>query len=204
MSPPLETVGGTRAVPRRRVDALRSAGLPGRLRAVTESALRDFPWRVDFHDWHGATWRAGGSDAHWCGEPLTVRVRTEAAGRALVARDVLRFLELYLAGDADLEGNLYVVSDMRGHARLDLSWWQALLTLWRHRAFQTPTRARVNVKSHYDVPQDALDLYLDRTYRAYSCAMFEDPGRFVRDELVRPGTGPADDFDSLEKAQWRK
>src|SRR5262249_9239138 len=169
-----------------------------------ERGLRGFPWRVEFHDWKGAAWRAGGDQTHWSSEPLTVTLRSEAAGRALVAGDVLRFLDLYLAGEADLEGNLYVLSDLRAHARFVLSPWQAVLALWRHRAFQTPARARVNRKSHHDVPHEALDGYLDRVYRAYSCAIFEDPARFVRDELVRVGDGSGDDFDSLEKAQWRK
>jgi cyclopropane-fatty-acyl-phospholipid synthase len=191
-------------MPRPGSAARRTASSADGVRAFTESVLRDFPWRVHFHDWNGTTWPAGGDEPHWSGGSLTVTLHGEAAGRALVARDVLRFLDLYLAGEADLEGNLYVLSDLRGHARLDLSWWQALLALWRHRAFQTPSRARVNVKSHYDVPQAALDAYLDRTYRAYSCAMFEEPARLVREELVHAGVGPADDFDSLEKAQWRK
>ena len=34
--------------------------------------------------------------------------------------------------------------------------------------------------------------------------MFEEPERLERDALLRAGAGAADDFDSLEKAQWRK
>jgi cyclopropane-fatty-acyl-phospholipid synthase len=71
-------------------------------------------------------------------------------------------------------------------------------------AFQDPVRARISVKTHYDVSQDALALYLDREYLAYSCAMFERPDDKSVDELVRIGTGEHDTFDSLEKAQWRK
>jgi cyclopropane fatty-acyl-phospholipid synthase-like methyltransferase len=204
MSPSLEPVGGSRVLQHPRRWARRDATLADHVHAFTEDVLRDFPWRVDFQDWNGTTWRAGDNTPHWGGASLKVRLRSEVAGRALVARDVMRFVDLYLAGEVDLEGNLYVVSDLRMHSRLDLSWPQALRVLWQHRAFQTPARARVNVKSHYDIPQEALDLYLDRAYRAYSCAMFEEPGRFVREELVRAGSGPADAFDSLEKAQWRK
>jgi cyclopropane-fatty-acyl-phospholipid synthase len=171
---------------------------------MTIAALREFPWPVQFQDWSGRRWRAGGTAAHWSGGPLEVTLHTEAAGRAILARDILGFLDRHLAGEADLEGNLYVVSDLRAHARLDLPWPRALWSMLRHRAFQTPTRARVSVKSHYDVPQAALDLYLDRSYRAYSCAIFEDPTRLERAELLRAGSGPSDDFDSLEKAQWRK
>jgi cyclopropane-fatty-acyl-phospholipid synthase len=71
-------------------------------------------------------------------------------------------------------------------------------------AFQDSSRARINVKSHYDIPQEALDIYLDREYLAYSCAMFERPHEKPVEELVRVGTGERDTFDSLEKAQWRK
>jgi cyclopropane-fatty-acyl-phospholipid synthase len=171
---------------------------------MTLSALCGFPWSVRFQDWTGRRWSAGGDAAHWSGLPLEVTFHTEAAGRALLARDVMGFLERHLAGEVDLEGNLYVISDLRAYARLDMSWPRALWSALRNRAFQTPARARVSVKSHYDVPQAALDVYLDRSYRAYSCAIFEDPERLERAALLRAGAGQGDDFDSLEKAQWRK
>jgi cyclopropane-fatty-acyl-phospholipid synthase len=178
--------------------------LAERLAAMVSRTLADFPWPVELRDWHGHATVVGGRADHWCGAPLRVQLHDPAAGRALLARDVMAFLEHVLAGRADLEGNLYVVSDLRAHARLDLAWPRALAAWLAHRAFQTPSRARANVRSHYDIPQQALDLYLDRAYRAYSCAIFEAPGRLARDELVRIGRGRSDDFDSLEKAQWRK
>ena len=182
----------------------RGASIAEQLGAMTVATLRDFPWPVQFQDWTGRRWSAGGSASHWSGPPLEVTLHTEAVGRALLARDVMGFLERHLAGEADLEGNLYVVSDLRVHARLDMSWPRALLSMLRNRAFQTPARARESVKSHYDVPQAALDVYLDRSYRAYSCAIFEQPERLERPELLRAGAGASDGFDSLEKAQWRK
>ena len=117
------------------------------LRPFMRSVLAGFPWRVEVRDWTGTTWTAGGDTPHWSGEPLVVTLHTEAAGRALLARDVQQFLELYLAGDVDLDGNLYVLSDVRAHAQLGLSWTQAIATWWRNRAFQTPARARVSVTS---------------------------------------------------------
>ena len=182
----------------------RSIATSQRLEAVTVDALREFPWPVRFEDWNGRGWKAGGDAPHWSGAPLEVRLCTEAAGKALLARDPMGFIQRHLSGEADLEGNLYVVSDLRSHARLGLSWPRALWSLWRNRAFQTPALARDSVKSHYDVPQEALDVYLDRAYRAYSCAIFEDPAIRERDALLRVGQGAGDPFDSLEKAQWRK
>jgi cyclopropane-fatty-acyl-phospholipid synthase len=194
---------GAEPVVARRGDR-RSAAIAERLTAMTLAALREFPWSVRFEDWTGRRWSAGGDTPHWSGLPLEVTLHTEAAGRALLARDVMGFLERHLAGEVDLEGNLYVISDLRAHARLDMSWPHALWSALRNRAFQTPARARVSVTSHYDIPQAALDVYLDRSYRAYSCAIFEDPERLERAELLRAGAGSGDAFDSLEKAQWRK
>lgn len=182
----------------------RAPALAARVRDFTERALRDFPHRVEFCDWRGERWRAGGDAPHWRALPLSVTLHDATAGRALLARNILRFLDLYLEGAVDLEGNLYLLSDLRTHAKLDLSWPRALYTLLRNRAFQTPGRARVSVRSHYDVPQQALDLYLDRRYRAYSCAIFDHPEQLERSELLRAGDGRSDEFDSLEKAQWRK
>jgi hypothetical protein len=196
----MQLVGRPAARPRPRA----ARPLAGRLRDFTREVLDGLPWRVEFRDWTDAAWQAGGDAPHWSGRPLVVALHTEEAGRALLARNALQFLDLHLAGDIDLDGNLYVLSDVRAQAGLRLSWTQALATWWRNRDFQTPARARVNVTSHYDIPQEALDFYLDRAYRAYSCAMFEHPERLVRDELVRPGAGRDDVFDSLERAQWRK
>jgi hypothetical protein len=182
----------------------RSRDLAGRVRRAAEGMLASLPWRIVLRDWTGDRYEAGGDTPHWCGQPLEVDLHDPAAGRALLARDAMALIEHFLAGRIDLAGNLYALSDLRLHARLDLPRWRAVLGWLSHRAFQTPRRARANVRSHYDIPQPALDRYLDRTYRAYSCAMFDEPERMVRNELVRAGRGREDDFDSLERAQWRK
>lgn len=182
----------------------RSAALGERVRAFTERGLAGFPWSVQFEDWRGRSWSVGEGRPHWSGQPLAVAMHTEAAGRTLLRGDILGFLERFLAGEVDLEGNLYVLSDVRRHARLSLRPWQAAWQWLRSQASQSPPRARLNVRTHYDIPQDVLDLYLDRAYRSYSCAMFDAPGQLDRTELIRAGAGKDDAFDSLEKAQWRK
>ena len=48
---------------------------------------------------------------------------------------------------------------------------------FRALAFQNQKRASVNVRSHYDIPQTALNVYLDRRYMSYSCGMWEEPER---------------------------
>lgn len=175
------------------------------LRARVEDILGRFPWEIRFTDWSGASWSVGGREPHWSGRPLEITLRTPAAGATLLAHDGLGFLEHFVRGEVDLEGNLYALAWIRHHARVaPVATLRALPSVAKNLLFQTMGRARENVRSHYDIPQQALDLYLDRAYRAYSCGMFEEPARLSRDELTRAGDGKGDGFDSLEKAAWRK
>ena len=196
--------GGTLPLPRFRLGRRRADSLE--LRAFLESAFRTFPWRIVITDWTGQRYPLGGDQPHWYGQALDVHIRTPRAGGQLLGMDGLGFLERFLEGEVDLSGNLYLMSEIRSHARLPLRPMHALAALLKNTAFQNASRARVSVKSHYDIPQEALHHYLDRKYMSYSCAMWEDPDDLSLDDLLRegsdaPGTDPA---DSLEKAQWRK
>ena len=190
-----------------RLATRRLAARPKRSAALQdflENALHDLPWRVVFSDWTGRTYVTGGNERHWSGQDLRVDIKTEAAGRDLLRLDGMRFLERFLEGDVDLDGNLYLLADLRKYAALRLKPWHLIGRVLKHVAFQSTARASVNVKSHYDIPQEALNVYLDRTYMSYSCGMFEDPDRLDIEELKRVGRGREDDFDSLEKSMWRK
>jgi cyclopropane-fatty-acyl-phospholipid synthase len=175
-----------------------------RLREMLETQFSKFPWAILIHDWTGATYAIGGEREHWCGEPLTITIKSDRAGGRLLALDAFRFLESFLEGDVDLDGNLYILSDIAQMGIFPMKVFQGLWMMLKNSAFQNQVRARLNVQSHYDIPQEALDLYLDETYRSYSCAMFESSEILGREDLVRIGTGKDDTFDSLEKAQWRK
>lgn len=178
--------------------------LANQLRALIETTLCDFPWHIVFRDWTGLFYAVGANTPHWSGDSLEVSIKSPAAARCLLSYNAIGFLEKFLEGEVDLDGNLYLLPSIRAHARLDLKPLQAVRYLLAHNKRQNSARARASVRSHYDVPQAALDVYLDRTYKAYSCAMFDDPGKLDRHELVRIGSGQDDDFDSLERAQWRK
>jgi len=182
----------------------RSRSLTQRLQTLMVDGLRDFPWPVVVRDWTGSTYTTGGNTAHWHGSPLEFHFRTEAAGRDALALRGLSVLDRFVHGEIDIRGNLYVLTNLRDYFDIDLSTWRLLRAFSTTLIFQTVNRARQNVKSHYDVPQGALEIYLDRRYMAYSCAMFEEPDRFDVRELTTPGGGQGDTFDSLEKAQWRK
>jgi cyclopropane-fatty-acyl-phospholipid synthase len=164
-----------------------------------------FPYKTIITDWNGRTYEIGRGEPHFSGEPLRIKLHTEAAGKDILRLDGMRFLERFLEGDVDLTGNLYALSYASHHAGgLKVAPWQIASRAFDAVAFQNTRRASVNVKSHYDIPQEALNVYLDRVYMSYSCGMWEDPDRIDVPELLKIGQGREDDWDSLEKAHWRK
>ena len=177
-----------------------------RIESFVRPLLADFPWTIEISDWTGRSYSVGRGEPHWYGLPLTVEINTEMAGKELLALDGLGFLDRFLDGEVDFHGNLYLLSDIRRYAdlRLNLTQFLKQVLLYGSTLFQNKRRARRNVKSHYDIPQAALDVYLDKVYKSYSCAIFDKPERLLLNELRREGTGKGDDFDSLERAQWRK
>lgn len=176
------------------------------LQARVRAAFSDFPFLVRVRDWDGHEFEFGGETAHWLKQPLCIHIKNAAAGKDAANLDGLAFLERFRNGEIDLTGNLYVLSELRDYGGLTLSLRQLLGQVFRVRMlqFQDQQRARNNVKTHYDIPQDAINLYLDQVYKAYSCAMFEDPTDFDVEAMTTPGKGETDNYDSLEKAQWRK
>ena len=179
--------------------------MAARLQAFLEESLEQFPNEIIITDWNGHSYTLGLKQPHWRGVPLEIHLKTKDAGRDLLALDAMSYLDRFVAGDVDMTGNIYALAAIRDTMNLALPWWRLLprIIAGRTYLFQNSSRARVNIKSHYDIPQEALQLYLDRVYMSYSCGMFEYPELAI-DELVRIGRGQSDDFDSLEKAQWRK
>ena len=171
-----------------------------------ESVFADFPYRIHVENWNGNKFVLGQRGRHWAQKPLEIHIKTVEAGEDAMNLDGLRFLERFRNGEIDLTGNLYLLSELRDHAGLALTRWQLFGQALRAGMlqFQDMRRARENVKTHYDIPQNAVNVYLDKEYRAYSCGMFENPQEFDIDAMTTPGNGELDTFDSLEKAQWRK
>ena len=179
-------------------------GLSSEVRKFLESAFHAFPWRVTVSDWTEHEYVLGLGGTNWCGKDLEVEIKTPGAARTLLRLNALGFIEHFLRGDVDLRGNLYFLTDLEYHADFRVSAWRAIPRLLADRTFQKISRARVNVKSHYDIPQEALNTYLDQAYLSYSCGMFENPGKLDVREAIRVGRGRSDRFDSLEKSMWRK
>jgi len=178
--------------------------LADELRSFLCQSLADFPWQLEVSDWTETHYTVGRGEEHWFGSPLRVRFKTPAPARDLLRLDGLSVLEHFVRGELDLEDNLFLLASIQNFAKLGMSPLRFASRVIVDKAFQDPRRATTSVKSHYDIPQQVLDTYLDRVYKAYSCAMFENPDRMDLQESLRVGEGKSDDFDSLEKAQWRK
>ena len=180
-----------------------SQALALKVRAFLDETLQAFPWRVRFRDWTGARYETGGEASHWSGhDGLDIEINP-GAGRDLLALDGMRFLERFLDREVEMAGNLYLLPELRNYVKLALKPWQIAQNRLRNLVFENPSRARASVKSHYDISEEAL-FYLDRVYRSYSCAMWEEPHVLARRQDLAVGRGASDDYDSLEKAQWRK
>ncbi len=196
--------GAQPALSRRETRSTRDTA--SQLQAFLEKALRQFPYEIIITDWQGHSYSLGLKQPHWRGLPLEIHLKTKAPGKDLLALNGMGFLDRFVAGEVDLTGNIYIMAAIRDSMNLTMPWWRLLPRVLAGRTFlfQNASRASVNVKSHYDIPQEALHCYLDRAYMSYSCGMFEHPERLTVDELLRIGQGQSDDFDSLERAQWRK
>lgn len=174
-----------------------------KLQAFLEGMFAKFPWSVTIEDWTGATYHLGNNAQHWSGRgSLNLRL-TREAGQDLLGLNLMKFLDRFIAGEVDIDGNLYLLSEVRNYTKADLRPLEILRSRLGNRVKETPQRAKVSVKSHYDIPQQSL-FYLDRVFQSYSCAMWENPNEIVMEDLVRIGQGENDTWDSLERAQWKK
>lgn len=169
-------------------------------------SLPDFPFPVEVVEHTGHRFTAcEGREAHWRDEPLTIRFQTPRGQQDFMALRALRTLENHVTGALAFEGNIYTLMHLKRYWRADeIGFFEKVRSLIENSAFQFIANAQVNVKSHYDLPQEVFDVYLDTKYESYSSGMFEHPGELQLAELLRRGDGEPDDFDSLEKAQWRK
>lgn len=112
-------------------------------------------------------------------EKVEMACRTEAAVRSLADHDLSAFLDHYVEGDADLNGDMYAFVGARHFVRQDqfwrIKWKYQLRYLWTS-LFPSSVRRKLRaVSSHYDLPNEFILSYLDTRTRAYSCAMWDDP-----------------------------
>ncbi len=181
-----------------------STGKAIELQHFLQQTMTSFPWQIEVNDWDGNSYSIGQGKQHWRGTTMKLTIKTERAGRLLLGLQGLKFLDAYVEGEVDIEDNLYLAAEIRNYAKLNMSKWEIFSQIFSHLSFQNISRAKVNVKSHYDIPQDALNIYLDKVYMSYSCGMWENPQDMNIQAMRQVGKGEADTFDSLEKSHWRK
>lgn len=166
--------------------AVRPLGVAG---AVTGLLGEDLPVGLSAYD--GS--RAGPADAG-----TTIDIRSAVALRRLLsAPGELGLVRGYIAGDIDVQGDIYALLDLREHVQVPLgpSGWPALArlarvaratgALWRTPA-RPPEEARMRgrrhsrsrdaaaISHHYDVSNDFYRLLLGPSM-TYSCAVWETP-----------------------------
>ena len=169
------------------------------LKNAMMATMQDFPYTLEIKDWTGDEYRIGQGKKHWHDSPFRAHLKTRQCGLDILGLRPMRMLDAYVAGDMDIDDNMYLISDLRNYAKLDMSKWEFFLQLLRNSSFQDKSRSKINIKSHYDIPQEALNAYLDQVYMSYSCAMWEQPSHYDKALLTKIGAGQSDDFDSLEE-----
>lgn len=178
-----------------------AAGQPetaGLGRFVTDLLGDDLPVRIEFFDGSAV----GPPDA-----PATVRVRSKDALRRIVASPgELGFARGYVAGDLEIDGDIYAVLSLRSRLPrpkvTPRQWWEVArmlrpsdlvplrpppeeIRISRFGALHTRRRDAAAIHHHYDVSNDFYEQVLGDAM-VYSCALWEDEG-----------TG-------LDAAQWAK
>ncbi len=151
----------------------------------------ELPWRVRLS-------RGGESRLFGSGEERAeMACRSDRPLKALARKDLPRFLDHYVEGDVDFNGDIYSIVGVRAHVKSDRDWKVGLAGqiryLWTTWFPSSIRRKLVAVSSHYDLPNAFIESYLDKRTRAYSCAMWKDSMN-----IARP------DDETLEDAQHRK
>ncbi|MBL4868882.1 MAG: hypothetical protein JKY67_21160 [Pseudomonadales bacterium] len=125
------------------------------------ATMASFPWRIDVTDWMGNHYFLGQGQQHWRGTTMKLTLKTERVGRLLLGMRAMKFLDAYVEGEVDIDGNVYLASEIRNYAKLDMTKWEIFSQSFSNLTFQNVSRAKANVKSHYDIPQRSIE-YLSR------------------------------------------
>ncbi len=165
-------------------------------RGILQRIFRDFKGCVLVHFWDNTEFRLGQNAPE-----LTLTFHSAKAFRTLIlSREPLYFLESYIHGLVDAEGDLYIVLKLRDYlTSVELSPLEKAalaaktLTIKGHKftpKFELPAKwkkklsqklgikpskelNRDSISFHYDVSNDFYALWLDEQM-VYSCAYYED------------------------------
>lgn len=112
-------------------------------------------------------------------EKAEIACKNEDPLRDLSRARLSKFLDRYVAGECDFNGDIYSIVGLRSHVRKDAEWKVGLWNRIRYvgsTLFPSSVRRKlIAVSSHYDLPNEFIEAYLDKKTKAYSCAMWKDP-----------------------------
>ena len=112
--------------------------------------------------------------------PLTIKLLKKNLNWKLALSPDTNFPEAYIKGDIEIEnGSLLDFLNMAfeniGRNEITKSAYvlKKIMHVWRFLTnYNVPTKAKKDIKHHYDIGEDLYDLFLDKKHRQYSCAYF--------------------------------
>ena len=112
--------------------------------------------------------------------PLTIKLHKKNLNWKLALSPDTNFPEAYIKGDIEIEnGSLLDFLNMAfeniGRNEITKSAYvlKKIMHVWRFLTnYNVPTKAKKDIKHHYDIGEDLYDLFLDKKHRQYSCAYF--------------------------------
>ena len=122
-------------------------------------------------------------------KPLTMKLSKKDLNWKLVLNPDLNFPEAYMRGEIEFENGslldfLNITFENIGRREINVYGYmiKKILHAWRFVTnYNLPTKAKKNVKHHYDKGEDLYDLFLDKKHRQYSCAYFSSPDESLED-----------------------
>ena len=114
-------------------------------------------------------------------KPLTLKILNKKLNWKLLINPELSFPEAYMDGDIKIEnGSLFEFLNLtfenlgRGEINSSGHLIKKILHLWRFFTnYNFPLKSKKNVAHHYDLGEELYDLFLDKTYRQYSCGYWK-------------------------------
>lgn len=131
------------------------------------------PWtvRISFEG-RSRTFGSGPERAEWV-------CRTREALERLAIPDLRTFLDHYVVGEVDFNGDIYGTVGCRRYIRQESDWLVGFRYYVRHAwtyFIPSSVQRKLNaIQTHYDLPAEFIESYLDKRTRAYSCAMWKEP-----------------------------
>ena len=143
---------------------------------------------------HGIVLIDADGQKYICGQPdlkkpLTLKLLKKNLNWKLVLNPDVNFPEAYMRGEIEIENgslsdflNIAFENIGRGEINQFGFLFKKIIHAWRFiSSYNVPTKAKKDIKHHYDIGEDLYDLFLDKKHRQYSCAYFTKENESLED-----------------------